>query len=114
MSDKFDIQIRESDEHAVIETAGYLNDALGEKLSEKAQGLIQNGYTQLVINLEKTTLINSIGISILIEIIEALTEHEGRLNFCGLSATQERTFRMMAISKYAGIFPDEESAIANL
>ena len=114
MLNKFDIQVRESQEHAIIETAGYLNDALGEKLSEKAQELIQNGYTQLVINLEQTTLINSIGISILIEIIEALEEREGTLNFCGLSATQERTFRMMAIAKYAGIFPDEESAIENL
>lgn len=112
--DKFDIQIREDKEHAVIETEGYLNDALGEQLSEKAHELIQNGYTQLVINLEKTSLINSIGISILIEIIEVLTEREGTLNFCGLSSTQERTFRMMAIAKYAGIFPDEESAVANL
>ena len=111
---KFDIQIREGQKHAVIETAGYLNDALGEKLSEKARELIQNGHTQLVINLEKTTLINSIGISILIEIIEALEEREGTLNFCGLSATQERTFRMMALAKYAGIFPDEASAIENL
>lgn len=114
MLDKFDIQIREEQEHAVIETEGYLNDALGEQLAEKAQTLIQNGCTRLVINLDKTSLINSIGISILIEIIEALTEHEGTLNFCGLSATQERTFRMMAIAKYAGIFPDEESAVANL
>ena len=114
MLNKFDIQIREDKEHAVIETSGYLNDALGEQLAEKAQELIQGGYTQLVINLDKTTLINSIGISILIEIIEALTEREGTLNFCGLSATQERTFRMMAIAKYAGSFPDEDSAIANL
>ncbi len=113
MLNKFDIQIRAEQEYAVLETDGYLNDALGEELSKKAQELIQDGYTQLVINLDKTALINSIGISILIEIIEALDEREGTLNFCGLSATQERTFRMMAISKYAGIFPDEETAIAN-
>ena len=113
MLNKFDIQIRAEQEYAVLETDGYLNDALGEELSNKAQELIQDGYTQLVINLDKTALINSIGISILIEIIEALDEREGTLNFCGLSATQERTFRMMAISKYAGIFPDEETAIAN-
>lgn len=114
MLSKFDIQVRAAEGHAVIEVAGYLNDALGEKLAEEAQVLIQEGYTQLVINLEKTTLINSIGISILIEIIESLEECDGTLNFCGLSATQERTFRMMALSKYAGIFPDEESAITNL
>ena len=113
MANKFDIQVRAEHEYAVLETAGYLNDALGEDLSKKAQELIEKGYTQLVINLEQTALINSIGISILIEIIEALDERDGTLNFCGLSATQERTFRMMAIARYAGIFPDEKTAIAN-
>lgn len=113
MANKFDIQVRAENKYAVLETAGYLNDALGEDLSKKAQELIEKGYTQLVINLEQTALINSIGISILIEIIEALDERDGTLNFCGLSATQERTFRMMAIAKYAGIFPDEKTAIAN-
>lgn len=114
MLNKFDIQIRDEQDYAVIETEGYLNDALGEALSEKAHGLIQGGHTKLVINLEKTALINSIGISILIEIIEALDERKGTLNFCGLSATQERTFRMMAIAKYAGIFDEEQGAIDNL
>ncbi|RKU17688.1 anti-anti-sigma factor [Candidatus Poribacteria bacterium] len=113
MANKFDIQIRAEQGYAILETAGYLNDALGEQLSREAQKLIEKGYTQLVINLDKTALINSIGISILIEIIEALEERSGTLNFCGLSATQERTFRMMAIAKYAGIFPDEKAAIAN-
>ena len=69
MANKFDIQVRAEHEYAVLETAGYLNDALGEDLSKKAQELIEKGYTQLVINLEQTALINSIGISILIEII---------------------------------------------
>ena len=59
MLDKFDIQIREAKDHAVIETAGYLNDALGEQLAEKAQELIQNGCTQLVINLEKQHLLTA-------------------------------------------------------
>ncbi len=113
MANKFDIQTRVEHKYAVLETAGYLNDSLGEQLSKKAQELIEKGYTQLVINLDKTALINSIGISILIEIIEALDERDGTLNFCGLSATQERTFRMMAIAKYAGIFPDEKAAIAD-
>ncbi len=114
MKKALNIQIREAEEHAVIEMEGYLNDSLGEELSEEAHTLIEKGYTKLVINLEKTSLINSIGISILIEIIESLDEHEGTLNFCGLTSTQERTFRMMALAKYAGIFPDEKAAIANL
>ncbi len=114
MENTLNIHIREASNYAVIETEGYLNDSLGEQLSSKAHTLIEKGCTKLVINLEKTSLINSIGISILIEIIESLDEREGTLNFCGLTPTQERTFRMMAIAKYAGIFPDEDTAISNL
>ena len=114
LSDKFDVHIREEDRYAVIQTEGYLNGPRGESLAETAKNLMQKGHTKFVINLAKTKLINSIGISILIEIIELLEEREGVLNFCGLTPTIERTFKLVALAKYAGIFPDEGSAIAAL
>ena len=114
LSSKFDVQVREEDGYAVIQTEGYLNGPRGESLAEAAQNLMQKEYTKFVINLSETKLINSIGISILIEIIELLEEREGTLNFCGLTSTIERTFRMMALAKHAGIFPDEAAAIAAL
>ena len=75
---------------------------------------MHKGYTRFVINLAETKLINSIGISILIEIIELLEERHGILNFCGLTPTIEHTFRLVALAKHAGIFSDEDSAIAAL
>ena len=114
LSGKFDVQIREEDGYAVIQTEGYLNGPRGESLAETAKDLMQKGYTRFVINLAETRLINSIGISILIEIIELLEERQGILNFCGLTPTIEHTFQLVALARYAGIFPDEDSAIAAL
>ena len=114
LSGKFDLQIREEDGYAVIQTEGYLNGPRGESLAETAKNLMQKGYTRFVINLAETKLINSIGISILIEIIELLEERQGILNFCGLTPTIEHTFQLVALARYAGIFPDEDSAIAAL
>ena len=114
LSGKFDVQIREEHGYAVIQTEGYLNGPRGANLAEAAKDLMQKGYTKFVINLAETKLINSIGISILIEIIELLEEREGILNFCGLTPTIERTFKLVALAKHAGIFPDEDSAIADL
>ena len=114
LSGKFDVQIREEHGYAVIQTEGYLNGPRGENLAEAAKNLMQKGYTKFVINLAETKLINSIGISILIEIIELLEEREGIQNFCGLTPTIERTFKLVALAKHAGIFPDEGSAIADL
>ena len=61
--------------YAVIHTEGYVNNLAGEKIGEVANGLIAEGYMRLVINMEKSTVINSIGISILIEIIEKMRRH---------------------------------------
>ena len=45
---------RIEDGYAVIETDGYLNGPTGEKLAETAKDLMNQGYSTLVINLEKT------------------------------------------------------------
>ena len=114
MENSFNVDVRTEDSYAVIQTDGYLNGPTGENLAEAAKALMRRGYSKLVINLQKTRLINSIGISILIEIIELLEEQGGVLHFCHLTPTIERTFRMMGLAQHASIFPDEDSAITNL
>jgi len=111
MANPFNVEVRTGDAYAVIQTDGYLNGSTGENLAEAAKSLIGKGYDQLIINLEKTRLINSIGISILIEIIELLEERGGKLSFCHLTPVIERTFKMMGIAQHASIFPTEEAAI---
>lgn len=114
MISRFHVEARAEGNYAVIQTEGYLNGPMGEYLAEAARGLINKGYNKIVINLERTRHINSIGISILIEIIELLEMQEGVLHFCCLTPVIERTFRMMGLAQHTAIFPDEDSAIANL
>ncbi|MCZ6678296.1 MAG: STAS domain-containing protein [Candidatus Poribacteria bacterium] len=114
MANGFNVDVHTEDGYVVIQTAGYLNDPTGEALAEAAKEVMADGYNKIVIDLEKTRLINSIGISILIEIIELLEEQGGVLNFCNLTPVQDRIFKMMGLAQHAGIFPDQDSAIANL
>ena len=99
---------------AVIYTEGYINNQGGEEIARAAYDLIGGGYRKLLLNLAGTKIVNSIGISILIEIIEKMLEIEGRLAFCNLTPTIEKTFNIMGLAQYAGIFPDEEAAEAGL
>ena len=45
-----------------------------------------------------------------------LTENgiDGKLSFCCLTPTIEKTFHIMGLSQYAGIYPDEENAVGTL
>lgn len=99
---------------AVIYTDGYINNQGGEEIAQVAYGLIESGNKKLLLNLAKTKIVNSIGISILIEIIEKMMEIEGKLAFCSLTPTIEKTFNIMGLAQYAGIYPDEAAALEGL
>jgi anti-anti-sigma regulatory factor len=86
----------------------------GEEIARAAYQLIDDGYKVLLLNLAGTRIVNSIGISILIEIIEKLIEIGGRLGFCCLTSTIDKTFHVMGLAQYASIFPDEATAVASL
>ena len=99
---------------AVIYTNGYINNQGGEEIARVAYELIDQGKKRLLLNLAGTKIVNSIGISILIEIIEKMLEIDGKLAFCSLTPTIEKTFHIMGLAQYAGIFNDEESALQEL
>ena len=99
---------------AVIYTDGYINNQGGEEIARVAYELIDKGQTTLLLNLAGTKIVNSIGISILIEIIEKMLEIDGKLAFCSLTPTIEKTFHIMGLAQYAAIFSDEEGAVEEL
>ena len=111
MTDGMKISVDRHDGVAVICTDGYINNQGGEEIARVAYGLIDEGYKSLLLNLEKTKIVNSIGISILIEIIEKILEIEGRLAFCNLTPTIDKTFHIMGLAQYTSIFPDEAAAL---
>lgn len=99
---------------AVLYTEGYINNQGGEKIARQAYELIEQGTKTLLLNLSGTKIVNSIGISILIELIEKMIEIEGKLAFCNLTPTIEKTFHIMGLSQYAGIYADEPAAVQAL
>ena len=55
----------------VVSTEGYFNKDLGEALKEITDQELKEGHKSFLINLDQSKIVNSIGASILIEIIEA-------------------------------------------
>jgi anti-anti-sigma factor len=114
MTESLNVTVDRRDSLAVIYTEGYINNQGGEEIARVAYKLIDEGYRVLLLNLGGTKIVNSIGISILIEIIEKMLEINGRLGFCCLTPTIEKTFHIMGLAQYAPIFSDEPSALAQL
>ncbi len=99
---------------AVVYTDGYINNQGGEEIAKVAYQLLEEGYRCLLLNLAGTKIVNSIGISILIEIIEKMIEIDGKLAFCNLTPTIDKTFHIMGLAQYTSIFADETTATQQL
>ena len=113
MSETLKVAVERPDETtAVLKTDGYINNAGGEEIAKAAYALLGGGVNRLLLDLEKTKIVNSIGISILIEILEKVLDSGGRLAFCRLTPTIEKTFQIMGLAQYARIFPAADPALA--
>lgn len=103
-----------SDDVGLIAAAGYINNEGGQAIADAANELMGRGCDKLLIDLDGTRIINSIGVSILLEIMEKLLEDKGRLAFCNLTPTIAKTFEIMGLVQYATIYTDREAARVDL
>ena len=113
MSD-FSLTTKKEGEILIIKTDGYLNNVGGEKIAEACYENIDSGTKNILLDLENSKVVNSIGVSILIEIIEKLQEVDGQLGYFNLAPIVEKTFNIMGISKYSKVFISEAEAIENI
>ena len=103
-----------ADGFGLIAAAGYINNEGGQAIADAATELIDGGCGTLLIDLDGTRIINSIGVSILLEIMEKLLEDKGTLAFCNLTPTISKTFEIMGLVQYATVFPDRDTAQSEL
>ena len=92
---------------SIVRTDGYINNLGAERIEQECDALIQEGYRKLVINFEKSPIINSMGLSILIGIIEKILEIRGVLAFTDLTPVNAETMEIMGLTEYARIFHTE-------
>ena len=111
---EFTINSRKEGGVFIIETDGYLNNVGGEKIAEVCYEEIESGTTMFLLNLEKSKVVNSIGVSILIEIIEKLQDVDGKLGYYNLAPIVEKTFNIMGLTKYSSIYESEEKALEEM
>jgi len=86
----------------VITTSGYVNNVGGEAIAAEFSRHFASGITRIVINLAQSKVVNSIGMSFLIEMIEQLQETNGKLIFTNLDPAVEKMLSIMGLFSFAG------------
>ena len=99
---------------AILYPGAYLNKLKGEVLESRCQEFLIQGVRRLVINFEETELINSIGISILLGVIETVNSANGVLLISNLNESNRELFEMLGLMSHIQIEDSEQLALAKL
>lgn len=99
---------------AVIYPGPYLNLLRGEGIESRCQQLLEQGVRRIVINFEETELINSIGISILLGVIEAVNDADGVLVLSNLNTSNRELFEMLGLMSHVRVAETEERALISV
>lgn len=99
---------------AVVYASDYLNKLTGEKIERECKKQLDSGCRALVIDFSDTELVNSIGISILLGIIDIAEKSGARVVFSEVNSETIQLFEMLGLTRHVVLASNEQEAISNL
>jgi anti-anti-sigma regulatory factor len=92
-----------ADEKSVIFAGDYLNKLSGEQLEYECRRRIDAGCRQLIVNFSRTEIVNSIGISILLGVIDIASNNGATVVFSDVKEETVELFDMLGLTKHVAI-----------
>jgi anti-anti-sigma factor len=114
MSDSFSLDARRKGSLWIFSTHGYINNSGGEAIAKKFDEVHTGSGTMFLFDLADSKIINSIGVSFLIEILERILDTNGRMAFCNCAPIVAKTFKIMGITNYARIYETTDEALESM
>ena len=90
-------------ERQVIFAGDYLNKLTGEQIEYECRRRLETGCKELVVNFSKTELVNSIGISILLGVIDIASNNGATVVFSDVKEETVELFDMLGLTKHVTI-----------
>ena len=106
------VPARRVGETAIIYASDYLNKLSGERIERECKRQLESGFRTLIINFRDTELVNSIGVSILVGVIDAAEQNTARLIFSNVNSHTVNLFEMLGLTRHVSIAANEDEALS--
>ena len=105
------IQVESVNDITVVILEGELNVDDSIKLREAFLKILQQGATEVMVDLEKVGFIGSAGLAVLIEMLQLLKRTGGKLGCCNINDHIRGLFEITKIHKLITIYEDRTRAV---
>jgi anti-anti-sigma factor len=99
---------------AIVYASDYLNKLTGEKIERECRRQLDSGCRALVIDFSDTQLVNSIGISILLGIIDIAEKSGAQVVFSDVNNQTIQFFDMLGLTRHVALAKNEQEALSTL
>ncbi|MGI8469771.1 MAG: STAS domain-containing protein [Pyrinomonadaceae bacterium] len=105
MSEKNEPQIsaQTTGETATVFASDYLNKITGEKIEHECRKRLGAGCKTLIVNFRNTEIVNSIGVSILLGVIDAAADANAKVVFSEVNDDTIHLFEMLGLTRHVTI-----------
>ncbi len=97
------ISVQTNGDTSIIFAGDYLNKLSGELIERECKHRIDDGCKNLVVNFSETELVNSIGVSILLGVIDAAQEAGAKVVFSDVKEDTAELFEMLGLNNHVAI-----------
>ena len=98
----------------VVYAGDYVNKLSGQRLERECLNKLESGCRALVISFRETELVNSIGVSILLGVIDIAEQHGARLIFSSVNRHTCKLFELLGLTRYVALAETDEAALQTL
>jgi anti-anti-sigma factor len=102
---------RSGNRKAVVYAGDYLNKLTGESVERECRRKLTEGATEIVVNFSRTELVNSIGVSILLGVIDAAESNGARVVFAGVNESTAELFEMLGLTNHVQLVSAEPTLL---
>lgn len=95
-----DSAVRTEGEKATVYAGDYLNKLSGEAVERECKRQLEAGAKTLVVNFSETELVNSIGVSILLGVIDAANDAGAKIVFSDVKSETVELFEMLGLTNH--------------
>jgi anti-sigma B factor antagonist len=95
----------------ILTLTGRLTAASSSPLREKIKQLTDTQSSQILIDMNAVTFIDSSGLAALVSGLKSARERGGWLKLIGVNATVQQTFKITQLDRVFGIYPTIEAAL---
>ncbi|MEQ1921272.1 MAG: STAS domain-containing protein [Pyrinomonadaceae bacterium] len=88
------------EETAVIHAGDYINKLSGEQIEHECKRKLDEGCKKLILNFADTEIVNSIGISILLGVIDTASNKGAKVVFSDMNENTVELFEMLGLTKH--------------